>query len=195
MWAGWTPSSVQVCSPSGEHPTPHVYDKTAVIRGMKDTGRCPWGHVVGDMQRERLLRTQLERYSWKEALHVGGRPSRDCSHGQPRKWLPNGGKYYFWEYCSCGQGQPWEPLLWGDSYQSEDTHQSDTLRVTAIADPRWGRGKPFASEEKQTETIKHTTQSLLGHTFPHLRNWYCLSVTHGIMQEKVIRKAGRRDLA
>lgn len=44
------------------------------------------------------------------------------------------------------------------------------LRVAAMADPCWGRGKPSTSEEKQTETIKHTTQSLLGHTFPHLRN-------------------------
>lgn len=39
--------------------------------------------------------------------------------------------------------------------------------------------KPSTSEEKETETIKHTTQNLLGPTLPHLRNWDFLSVTHG----------------
>lgn len=117
--AGWAPSSAQNFCLSGEHPTAqlwHVYEKAAVMRGMKHMGRRPWGL---ETCRERLLRTWLEMYPWKEA-------QRDISQRRDsvmEGYLPgttHSREGAFLRYCTCGQGHPGEPLLLSVSSQIKD---------------------------------------------------------------------------
>lgn len=47
------------------------------MRGVKDMGTYPWGHVIGNAQRREAAEEMAEIYSRKEALHNGGLPSTD----------------------------------------------------------------------------------------------------------------------
>lgn len=132
--------------------------------GEMSLGTCDWGHAETEAAED-----MAGNLFWE-----GGTPRWRAPFQGLQPWTTTAGKGHSWGTAAVDR-DILESLCYGVAHVRVRT----PLGVMAIADPCWGRGKPLTTKEKQTETIKHTTQNLLGHTFPHFRNWDRLSVTHG----------------
>lgn len=133
-----------------------------------------WGDVLGDWR-------HAEKGCWGHGWRcILGRRHREIYHRGGTLWW----RATFQGQPTAGKGHSWGTVPVGrDILESLYSWVSPLrlrmpLGIIAIAAPCWGRGKPSTSEE-ETETIKHTTQNFLGHTFHHLRSWDFLIVTHG----------------